>query len=292
MPFSRQPTGDGSETFFSEAFGEAFHSRHGASQEALIKFVRPCRLPERAATRDCLRVLDICYGLGYNSAAALDAIWAVAPGCRVELQALEIDPQVCRQAAAQNLLAPWRSPVPELLQTLAGELVVSVPQLSARLRLGDARQTLQALQREGFVADAIFLDPFSPPKCPQLWTVEFIALAAACLAPDGYLATYACAAALRTALQQAGLHYGTTLGLGRQSTVASPRREGLPPVSEAEIEHQQTRAAIPYRDPTLQEAPEAILARRQREQATCGLEPTTQWRKRWRARLEGERPLL
>lgn len=288
-PFSRQPTGDGSETFFSIAFGEAFHSRHGASLEARIKFVQPCQLLERAASRDRLCLLDICYGLGYNSAAALDGIWAVNPACHIELQALELDLQVCQQAAAQGLLASWRSPVPQLLQTLAWDLQVATPQLQARLLAGDARQTLQTLHQAGYRADAIFFDPFSPPKCPQLWSVEFLALTAACLAPDGYLATYSCAAALRTALQLAGLHYGTTLGLGRRSTVASRQPDGLPPISTAEIEHQQTRAAIPYRDPTLQDSAAAILARRDGEQATCGLEPTSQWRKRWRDRAD--RPL-
>ena len=287
QPFSRQVTGDGSETFFSETFGEAFHSRHGARQEALEKFVLPCFLPERAAARDRLCLLDVCYGLGYNSAAALDAIWAVNPACRIELYALELDPQVFEQATAQGLLAGWRSPIPSLLAALARERQLDTPQLRARLLVGDARQTLQAIRRQGFRADGIFFDPFSPPKCPQLWSVEFIALARECLASDGYLATYSCAAALRTALQLAGLHYGTTTGLGRRSTVASPQPEGLPPIDAAEREHQQTRAAIPFRDPTLQDPPAAILARRDREQAACGLESTSQWRKRWRAR-QGE----
>lgn len=284
--FPRQTTGDGSETFFSETFGEAFHSRHGASREALEKFALPCHLPERAATRDRLRLLDVCYGLGYNSAAALDAIWAVNPECRVELYALELDLQVFEQAAAQGLLSSWRSPVPNLLCTLAQARRLDTPQLQAHLLVGDARQTLQTVRQQGFCADGIFFDPFSPPKCPQLWSVEFIALTAACLAPDGYLATYSCAAALRTALQLAGLHYGTTAGLGRRSTVASFQSGGLPPISAAEREHQHTRASVPFRDPTLQDPPAAILARRDREQATCGLESTSQWRKRWRARLE------
>jgi len=286
MLFPRQMTSDGSETFFSKTFGEAFHSRHGARQEAVEKFVLPCHLPTRAANRDRLHLLDVCYGLGYNSAAALDAIWAVNPECTIELYALELDPQVFEQAAAEGLLAGWRSPVPDLLGALARERQLDTPQLQARLLVGDARQTLQVLHRQGLHADGIFFDPFSPPKCPQLWSVEFIALTAACLAPDGYLATYSCAAALRTALQLAGLHYGTTTGLGRRSTVASLQSEGLPPITAAEREHQHTRASIPFRDPTLQDPSDAILARREREQATCGLESTSQWRKRWRARLE------
>ncbi|MEO0949655.1 MAG: MnmC family methyltransferase, partial [Cyanobacteria bacterium J06641_5] len=194
----RQITSDGSETFFSETFGEAFHSRHGASQEAVEKFVLPCQLPERATSRDRLCLLDVCYGLGYNSAAALDAIWAVNPKCHVELYALELNLQVCEQAATQGLLSRWRSPVPSLLVALAGARQLKAPQLEAHLLVGDARQTLPTLHRQGLRADGIFFDPFSPPKCPQLWSVEFIALTAACLAPDGYLATYSCAAALQT----------------------------------------------------------------------------------------------
>jgi len=281
--FAPQITEDGSCTFFSEEFQECFHSRSGAKQEAEQKFVQACRLPQLALERSRLFLLDICYGLGYNSAAALAAIWAVNPNCHVTLMALESDSLVPRSAIAHHLLNPWPATVATLLAQLALQESLVTPQLTAQLWLGDARQTLPNLQQQGFLADAIFLDPFSPPQCPQLWTVEFLRLVAQCLAPTGYLATYSCAAAVRTALQLAGLKIGPSLQVGRRSpgTLAHWTGRDLTPLSLAEQEHLQTRAAVPYRDPTLTDAAITIKNRRQQEQANSTLEHSRLWKERW-----------
>ena len=145
-----------------------------------------------------------------------------------------------------------------------------------------ARQKIQSLQHSGFQADAIFLDPFSPPICPQLWTVEFLERVAKCLNFDGRLVTYSSSAAVRTALMAAGLKIGSTPPLGSRSpgTVASKNADALPPLSQPEQEHLLTRAAIPYRDPNLSDCAELIRQRRTTEQNTSCLEPTNQWRKR------------
>ncbi len=276
-----QVTKDGSYTFFSDQFQEAFHSVHGAKQEAEIKFVQPTLIKELAQTRNLIRILDICYGLGYNSAAAMEAIWQVNPRCHIDLVALEISAAVPQQAIANNLLSQWRSPIPQLLAELSQTYLVSGDYFQSKLLLGDARQTIQQLR--DWQADAIFLDPFSPPKCPQLWTVEFIAQVAQCLAPKGRLATYSCAAAVRSALLLAGLKIGSTTGVGRKSpgTVAAYVADNLKPLSLQETEHLQSRASIPYRDFYLSNSSEAIHQLRQQEQQNSNLESTSQWKKRW-----------
>jgi tRNA U34 5-methylaminomethyl-2-thiouridine-forming methyltransferase MnmC len=287
LSLTPQLTADGSFTFFSEEFGELFHSHSGAKQEAEAKFVAPCQLSKRASYSQSLCLLDICYGLGYNTAAALAAIWAVNPRCQIELVALELDLIVPQQAIAQQLLMAWPPPVPELLAKLAATCQVQTPQLRAKLLIGDARQTLPRLRSSGFQADAIFLDPFSPAKCPQLWTVEFLAMAAQCLKPTGRLATYSCAAAARTALQLAGLQVAPTPSVGRRSpgTVASFCPQDLPTLSQQEREHLQTRAAIPYRDSCLRDSAQSILQRRSLEQQASFLESTSQWKKRWEVEI-------
>jgi tRNA U34 5-methylaminomethyl-2-thiouridine-forming methyltransferase MnmC len=278
-----QVTEDGSFTFFSAEFQEKFHSQSGAKQESEGKFVLACQLSQKAAQSDHLCLLDICYGLAYNSSSALETIWSVNPGCKVTLIALELDLIVPRQAIAYHLLDQWADPIPLLLEKLAKESRVESPLLTAELLSGDARLTLQQVLQSGFKADAIFLDPFSPPKCPQLWTVEFLSLLAQTLAPEGRLATYSCAASVRTALSLAGLKFGAGVRVGRRSpgTVANFTGKDLPPISDQEQEHLQTRAAIAYRDPDLHDSAETILERRKAEQETSDLEPTSHWKKRW-----------
>ncbi|MEL7036573.1 MAG: MnmC family methyltransferase [Cyanobacteria bacterium J06592_8] len=283
--FKPQATADGSYTFYSLEFGESFHSQFGAKQEAEQKFVEPLQLRQRVRQRaedSPLFLLDICYGLGYNTAAALTAIWDVNPDCQVELIALELDETVPKSAIAYQVLNDYPPEIVELLTQFATTHYFKSDRLEAKLLIGDARHTLQQVQSSGFQADAIFLDPFSPPVCPQLWTVEFLGLLANCLKPDGHLATYSCSAAVRSALLAVKLNIGSTPPVGRRTpgTIASFSTVALPPLSTSELEHLQTRAAVPYRDPNLNDTAEIMIKRRQQEQQSSNLEATSQWKKR------------
>jgi tRNA U34 5-methylaminomethyl-2-thiouridine-forming methyltransferase MnmC len=293
--FIPQATADGSFTFISKEFGEFFHSHYGARQESYFKYASPTQLALKA-NKPVLRLLDVCYGLGYNTAAALQTIWAVNPNCYVEVIGLELNASVPQAAIAHKLFDNWSYKYTEILTSLASEHQLLRDNLAAKLLIGDARKTIEQVYHSGFRADAIFLDPFSPPKCPQLWTIEFIKKLSKCLHVDGLLATYSCAAAVRTALLAADLQIGSTPPAGRRSpgTIAAHQGVGgvdknelispssyIPPLGQAEKEHLLTRAAIPYRDPQLSDRADVIISRREKEQQTCTLEPTSRWRKRW-----------
>jgi len=284
--FVPQPTADGSFTFFSTDFGESFHSHYGAHQESLFKFIVPTQL-EKRAIQPRLRLLDVCYGLGYNTAVAIATIWKVNPKCYIEVIGLELNPAVPQAVISQKLFDNWMDSYVDIFHQLAFKYQANTPQLQANLFIGDGRKTIDLVYNSGFRADAIFLDPFSPPVCPQLWTVEFLEKVARCLQLDGLLATYSCAAAVRTALLQTGLQVGSTPPVGRKSpgTVATHQNSAsvidLPHLSLAEQEHLQTRAAIPYRDPQLCSSATEILHRRELEQQASSVESTSRWRKRW-----------
>lgn len=275
-------TDDGSYTFFSSEFGQTFHSKFGARQESVYKYAIPTLLAEKAE-RGRLRLLDICYGLGYNSAAALATVWGINADCQVEIIALELDRAVPLSAIEHGLLTEWEEPIPQLLTQLVEIGSIETERLQAELILGDARQKIELAIERGFQADAIFFDPFSPAACPQLWTVEFIDRVAKCCAADGIIATYSCAAAVRAAMLAVGLSIGDSSPVGRKSpgTIASFNANLLQPLSTQELEHLQTRAAIPYRDPNLSDSIAEIISRRELEQQNCGLETTSQWKKRW-----------
>ena len=60
-------TGDGSVGLYSDEFDDIYHSGYGALSEAYEKFVFPVE-----TNKNCLNVLDVCFGLGYNSKAFLN----------------------------------------------------------------------------------------------------------------------------------------------------------------------------------------------------------------------------
>jgi tRNA U34 5-methylaminomethyl-2-thiouridine-forming methyltransferase MnmC len=321
-----QQGADGSFSLFSERFGEGFHGPIGALGEARAKFVQPAEL-QRFAPGQQLVVVDVGFGLGTNSAALLEAAQQLGLGLRIE--GLEIDPEPLRRAlAAEDFRRQWwPSTVQALNEVLAcGQATVPVPPghqggaSTLQLHWGDARQRVAELHEQGRLAagcDLVLLDAFSPQRCPGLWTLEFLTALARLLRPEGRLITYCCAAAVRNALQLAGLELasiqpppgaradpanpdvplpGSTQPGSAQpwrawsyGTVASPSSlisghggDGpLRPLSPMELDHLTTRAAEPYRDPGGQADATEILTARQRMQACSAVESTSAWRRRW-----------
>ena len=80
-------TKDGSYSLRSSIFQENFHSLFGALEETKLKFTATSNL-QRFKGKS-LNVLDICFGLGYNSASLLDEL--IKQKSYLNLYALEID---------------------------------------------------------------------------------------------------------------------------------------------------------------------------------------------------------
>ena len=64
-------TDDDSITFWNEDYKEHYHTPAGARLEAEEKYIVPGKLRERLA-KDDVQLLDVCFGLGYNSLCALN----------------------------------------------------------------------------------------------------------------------------------------------------------------------------------------------------------------------------
>ena len=289
-------TADGSLSLHSSHFSEAFHSSAGALAEAEAKFVAPAQL-ERFTAGTPLRVLDVCVGLGYNSAALMEAL---PPDGHPQLQwwGLELDPRPLALALDHpGFSSQWTASVLARLEALrdhghwdAGDGSGSV----GRMLWGDARQQLHQIP-DGL--DLILMDAFSPSRCPELWSDEFLEGLAQRLAPGGRLLTYSRAAAIRSSLQRAGLELRSLLPApgqrkewssgtlahrvtqGQQLADIGPGWQALSPM---EIEHLRTRAAVPYRDPKGRDPATTIQQRRHDEQQHCTLESTSRWQRRWR----------
>lgn len=281
-------TADGSFSLFSSEFGEGFHSGLGALEEARNKFVAPAGL-DRFPAGTTLQVLDVCVGTGCNTGALLEACHA--RGFNLSWWGLELDREPLQLALAdQGFCNQWQPGIPQRLEQLSR---------SERMLWGDARQRLPELvHHQRGKLDLVLMDAFSPSRCPQLWSLEFLSALAALLQPNGRLLTYCSAAAIRHALRLAGLQLASIAGpsgLAKQEsdwsggTVASPSPlEGdaqLRPLSQMEEEHLLTNAAQPYRDPSGCAERAAILRDRQRAQATemasGRVEGTGAWRRRW-----------
>lgn len=64
-------TEDGSIGLYSYADKDVYHSKFGALTEAWEKFVIPSGIDERINNQEDINVLDVCYGIGYNTKALM-----------------------------------------------------------------------------------------------------------------------------------------------------------------------------------------------------------------------------
>lgn len=84
-------TNDGSTGLFNTEVDDIYHSSYGAYTEALTKFIIPSGLTEKLKAKKTIRILDICFGMGYNSKCAIEKILQNNFEGEVFIDALEND---------------------------------------------------------------------------------------------------------------------------------------------------------------------------------------------------------
>ena len=246
-------TEDGSYTLISPVYGEPYHSlTAGAVTECLVKFVGPSRILERCSLKEEVRILDVGFGLGYNTAVALTEIRKISKEVRVEVVALDVR------------IPEEIPPLPEPYGEIHGRMIGSLPEwewenMRVRLVLGDARETLKKLS--GFGADAVFHDPFSPFKNPELWTLDLLKLVKDTMSEEGMWTSYTSALPVRRTLLDLGFRVGESRPVGRRKggTVASLKGEVPPLPHEEERKLLESPYSVPLRDPYLSWDPLRIL---------------------------------
>ena len=284
-------TKDGSYSLKSTFFQENFHSLLGAFEETKIKFTIPSNL-QRFKGKS-INVLDICFGLGYNSASLLDEL--IKQKSYLNLYALEIDKQPLEYSLTnKSFLKLWAPKVKKIFESLYRNDYFEDKFFKCRILWGDAREKINIIPSVNKF-DLIYLDGFSPQKCPQVWTNEFLSKVTEKLNPQGYLITYSSSAAVRKTLRNLGLEIFTIKPsfndgtFWSQGTVAIAKfdKNKLDPnfnfekLSVMEEEHLLTKASIPYRDQDLNSSKEDIIKKRLDEQLFSDLLSTKKWRKKW-----------
>ena len=284
-------TKDGSYSLRSVFFKENFHCLSGALKEAKIKFTAPSDL--KRFQGKSLNVLDICFGMGYNSASLFNEL--IKQKSFLNWYALEIDKKPLEYALRnKSFQKSWNPQVKKIFKSLYKNDYFDDQFFKCRIFWGDARKKINIIPAANKF-DLIYLDGFSPQKCPQVWTIEFLSKVTKKLNPQGYLITYSSSAAVRNTLRNLGLEIftikpsddGSTFW--SQGTVAIAKFDknkyqpnlNFEKLSVMEEEHLLTKAGIPYRDKNLNSSKDDIMKQRLEEQLLSNLVPTKKWREKW-----------
>jgi len=257
-------TDDGSFTLHSTKYGEAFHSLSGARTESFEKFARPGLIQSGIINKADVSLLDIGFGLGYNSGAAIELC---SQQTKLNITAVEMDisiipasfklPQSEYYQNCENIFNKLKNKWCETnLYTIQSEDV----ELS--LLIGDARKVLTSFSIDP-VFDLIFLDGFSTKQNTELWTLDFINLLLKLLNPNGLILTYSSAYPVISAFFEAGAFVYQTKPQGRTSgglAIGHKEWDCFDTLDTArEKERLATTGCLYYRDPTFTDDNNMIL---------------------------------
>ena len=205
-------TKDNSYTIYSEEYSETYHSVSGALEESFKKFIEPCDVKEGMC------ILDIGFGLGYNVGAA------IFKAKKIKIISLEKDAGLLKEI--QNIEVPyWFKNAYDIVRKTAEDFKYKDKNIDIRILLGNALETIKIIP-EGEIFDAVFLDPFSPKKNPELWTEEFFREIYLRMKTGAVLATYSCAGIVRRNFKKIGFEVKDGPIVGRRSpgTLAIKKR--------------------------------------------------------------------
>lgn len=185
MEYEKVETKDGSISYINKKYQEAYHSYHGAYTEALEKHVQACRIPELSKNTQELKILDLCFGLGYNSLVCIKEALKINPSIKIKIDAMENDDQVF-----------------ELIKECHSKEDLDLLEKHCNYFIGDAREKVHALKDNFY--DAIFFDPFSPKVCPELWQEDFIKAVVTKAKSGAYISTYSSSRVAKDGFANAG----------------------------------------------------------------------------------------
>ncbi len=208
---------DGTYTAYSKEYNEHYHStKDGALQESFYKHVIPAS--KFVNNKESITILDICYGLGFNTLATLLYYKKYFPQKKVHIYSPELDASLVKSLV--NFPYPkefkeFRS----VIEALSTEGYYSEENFSVEIFIGDAREYIKNFEDR---FDIVYQDAFSPSTNPILWTREYFADIKKSMHTDGVLTTYSTAFKTRLALYENGFMLYLNRGDDfRPSTVAS-----------------------------------------------------------------------
>ena len=218
MDYKAVLTKDGSFSAYSEKYNEHYHSiNDGALNETLHKHIVPAFNFHKDKKE--LTILDICFGLGFNTLATLYYASIYYPKIKLNIYSPELNIELLEQLNSFTYpkeFKPFLSILKKLLETGS----YRKENLYIELYKGDARVYIKQLKVNTF--DIIYQDAFSPNKNPLLWTKEYFRDIKYLMNNNAIITTYSVSSNIRLSMYENDLHiYEYDSKQARKGTIAS-----------------------------------------------------------------------
>jgi len=209
---------DGSYTAYSTEYNEHYHStKDGALYESLVKHIEPAFKIKQ--NQEKIVILDICYGLGFNTFATLLYHQQNNLHSKLYIYSPELDETLVKSLT--NFIYPKEfEQFKHIIEAVSKDGIYEDENFYIEVFLGDAREYIKRFDTK---FDIVYQDAFSPSSNSILWTKEYFSDIKKAIKNDGILTTYSIALATRLALYENGFNIYLNIGENyRDATVASP----------------------------------------------------------------------
>ncbi len=256
-------TKDGSIGLYNKSLGEIYHSKEGAKTEAFEKFVMPC-LP---LNKKPLNILDICYGIGYNTKCAIENFNTIK-----SIDCVEIDFKLAKKSFEFEYKSTKN------INKIIKENLKKPDFIN--FYFNDIRKIIKKLDK---TYDIIFHDGFAPHKQAELWSEDLIYEIIKKLDKNGLYCTYNHSKPVLNALYKTGITIGKTIKKNRTiGTIASYNSNLIQnPLNNFELGMLKTKSAITYKDKNLNSNHKLITNYRNLEIKNSTLETLSHYLKKY-----------
>ncbi|HPJ42229.1 MAG TPA: MnmC family methyltransferase [Spirochaetota bacterium] len=252
-------TADGTSTLFLDEYEQAMHSDSGAYEESLLKHIYPSGVLELEA--DKIDVLDAGFGLGYNVLALINEFKVRKNPSSMRIISLEKE-RYLLDFMNEIRFSDSRDEIYDFIKKVYGNGKGTIENISFEILFGDGRESIKKMEEIKF--DAVFQDPFSPSKNPEMWSVDYFCCLKQIMSEKAILTTYSSADHIRRAMLEAGFIVGAgpSVGRKREGTIASISAAIKTLDSERLRDITDNPRSEPYRDTGLCMRRDEILSER------------------------------
>lgn len=181
-------TSDGSVTFFSEKYGQTYHSIHGARTESERVFME-LGFDYAASLFPHLDILEVGFGTGLNAWLTLER----ASGTDIRYTGIEAYPL---RASEYGMFPPEILALHELSWEKEHTLRPGFVIIKHKVMLED-------FHRES-PFNLVYFDAFSPDAQPELWSTDIFVKVGNMMCPGGVITTYCSKSSVQRNLRSAG----------------------------------------------------------------------------------------
>lgn len=229
-------TNDGSNTLFSTLFNQHYHSvKEGAINESLQKHIIPAFAYHNDKKE--LNILDICFGLGYNTLVSLLYIQTHNLDIKLNIYSPEFDTKLLD--SLKNFIYPVElKQFKNIIDILSNTYYYEDEKLKIEIYNADAREYIKDLKN----IDIVYQDAFSSDVNKLLWTKEYFSDIKKTLSKDAIITTYSIATPIRLSMWENGLYiYEYKPEKSNRITIASNKKIDKQNYKYIDMELKKTR---------------------------------------------------